>query len=296
MAIRDILVCLDPTDAGEARLRLAASIARDRQARLAGAYLLSQQIPGAPPYGIGIAAPAAAAAIAPGALVGGIPAPGAPPAAPNPAADLADIIEQRFRAALPSGAQGDDWHLFGTGEGEDLVRLAKSFDLIVCGQASPDYPVASGFAAEDVVLGCARPVLVVPYAGAFAQIGRHVLIAWDGTREAVRAVHDALPLIAAGAAATVISVAAREDEFDRWRPDFERLIRHLEHHGVGAKLEETVRGDISIADLLLSRASDFAADLIVAGAYHHSPMREAWLGGVSRELLQRMTVPVLMSH
>ena len=62
MEIRDILVCLDPTDAGEARLRLATSIARDREARLAGAYLLSQQIPGAPPCGIGIAAPAASAA------------------------------------------------------------------------------------------------------------------------------------------------------------------------------------------------------------------------------------------
>jgi nucleotide-binding universal stress UspA family protein len=297
VAIRDVLVCLDPTDAGESRLRLAALIAREHHARLAGAYVLSEQIPGAPSYGLGIPAPVEAAAVAPGALVGGIPAPGVPPAArPNPAADLADIVEQRFRAALPSNQQADDWHIFGTGEAEDMVRLAKSFDLIVCGQASPDYPVASGFGADDVVVSCARPLLVVPYACAFAQIGRRVLIAWDGTREAVRAVHDALPLIGGADAVTVIAAAGQEDEFEPWRPDFERLIRHLEHHGLAAKMEETVRGDLGIADLLLSRASDFGADLIVAGAYHHSPTREAWLGGVSRDLLERMTVPVLMSH
>jgi nucleotide-binding universal stress UspA family protein len=109
-------------------------------------------------------------------------------------------------------------------------------------------------------------------------------------------VHDALPLLGAAEAVTVVTVARDEAGFERWQPHFERLIRHLGQHGVTAKLEEAVRAGLAISDLLLSRASDFGADLIVAGAYHHSPTREAWLGGVSRELLQRMTVPVLMSH
>ena len=296
MPIRDILVCLDPTDAGETRLELALSLAGAHRARLAGAFVLMEAIPGAPPYGgVGIASPGGVAGIPQGTAVAGGPVP-APAPASNPAADLADIVEQRFRAALPPGQYSDDWHVFGSGEGEDLIRLAKSFDLVVCGQDSSDYPVATGFGPEDIVLGCAGPVLVVPYAGAFAQIGRCALIAWDGTREAVRAVHDALPLLRAAESATVISVAAHEGDFERWRPDFDRLIRHLERHGLAANVEETVRGDISVSDLLLSRAADFGADLIVAGAYHHSPAREAWLGGVSRELLERMTVPVLMSH
>jgi nucleotide-binding universal stress UspA family protein len=211
-------------------------------------------------------------------------------------ADLADIVEQRFRAVLPGNQHAGDFHIFGTGEAEELVSLAKSFDLLVFGQASPDYPVAGGFAAEDVVIACGRPLLIVPYAGAFGQIGRRVLIAWDGTREAVRAVHDSLPLLGGAEAVTVVAVATQEAELERWRPNFNRLIRHLGNHGVAATMEETLRSDIAISDLLLSRASDRGADLIVAGAYHHSPTREAWLGGVSRDLLRHMTVPVLMSH
>ena len=73
-------------------------------------------------------------------------------------------------------------------------------------------------------------------------------------------------------------------------------MRHLERHGIGARTEETLRGDIPVSDVLLSRASDLDVDLIVAGAYHHSQLREALVGGVSRELLNHMTVPVLMSH
>lgn len=297
MAIRDVLVSLDPTDAGEERLRLAAAIARQHQARLAGAYLPSELIPGMPPSdGLGVSIPARAMPIPPGTLVTGVPAPEVPPAASNPAGELADIVEQRFRAALPNAQQGDDWQAFGSGEGDELAALAKAFDLVIFGQSSADYPVAAGFGPDDILTACGRPVLVVPYAGAFPAVGKRALIAWDGTREAVRAVHDALPLLEGAEAVTVITVASDEAGFETWRAHFERLVRHLGNHGLSAQLEETMRGDLSISDLLLSRAADFGADLIVAGAYHHSPTREAWLGGVSRDLLQRMTVPVLMSH
>ena len=290
VALRDMLLCLDPTDAGESRLKLAAATARARQVHVAGVFLLSEIIPGfAPDEGFGLAGAGSIAAASPGALLAGEPV-------PNPLAQLAEIAEQRFRAELPAALQTDDWHVLGSGDREELIALAKSFDLVVCGQELPDYPVVTGFGPEDIVLACARPVLVVPNAGTFAEIGRRVLIAWDGTREAVRAVHDSLPLIDAAEAVTVISVADAEADFEKWRPAFDRLIRHLGHHGVSAKMEEEVRSDLAVSDLLLSRASDLGADLIVAGAYHRSPAREAWLGGVSRELLDHMTVPVLMSH
>ena len=124
MALKDILVCLDPTEAGERRLRLAAAIAREHHAHLSAAYLLSEAIPGVPPYeGAGIPA-----------------SPSAPPTtspAPSPSAELADIVEQRFRAEVqPHGIDGD-WHLFGSGGSEELIALSRTMDLVVFGQARP---------------------------------------------------------------------------------------------------------------------------------------------------------------
>jgi len=296
MALHDILVCLDPTDAGERRLGLAAAIAREHRAHLSAAYVVTEEIAGAAPYGgLGIAAPAGAAGLAEGSLVPGMPAP-----APNPdtmrGAALADIIEQRYREAVRlQGAEGD-WHLFGAGEAAELIALLKTADLVVYGQASRDYRVPSGFRPEDIVTACGRPVLVTPYAGIIETVGRRVLIAWDGTREATRALHDALPLLGAAEIVTIVTVRAREASFERDPPGLDRIVCHLERHGIAARAEHTLQGDLPISDVLLSRAADLDADLIVAGAYHHSQFREALLGGVSRELLEHMTVPVLMSH
>jgi nucleotide-binding universal stress UspA family protein len=148
---------------------------------------------------------------------------------------------------------------------------------------------------DHVVTAAGRPV-VIPYAGTFARIGRRVLVAWDGTREANRALHDALPLFGNAEAVTVMHVGTQEADMDRVRPWLERIARHLQRHGVKAQPEESPRGGIPISDVLLSRAADLGADMIVAGAYHHSQLRETLLGGVSRDLLDHMTVPVLMSH
>ena len=300
MELKDILVCLDPTDAGEARLRLAAGIARDHRAHLSAAYVLLQDIAGAPPYGgLGVSAPVGAAGIAEGSLVAGLPLPGAPPAVgpdTSRGAAVAEITEQRFREAVRPHAIEGDWHLFGAGESAELVTLATAVDLVICGQTSPDYRLPTGFHPADIVLACGRPMLVVPYAGDFAAVGRRVLVGWDGTREASRALHDALPLLAKADAVTVITVRTREAAFEHDGPLLGRVVRHLQRHGIAARSEETLRGDLPISDVLLSRAADLDADLIVAGAYHRGQLREALFGGVSRDLLDHMTVPVLMSH
>jgi nucleotide-binding universal stress UspA family protein len=88
----------------------------------------------------------------------------------------------------------------------------------------------------------------------------------------------------------------QQADVEQYRPSVERITGHLQRHGVAVKAEETMRGDLSVPEVLLSRAADFAADLIVSGAYHHSQLREALLGGVIRELLEHMTVPTLLSH
>jgi len=210
-------------------------------------------------------------------------------------AEEAEAVEQRFKAELHlSGLEGD-WHHLDAGEEAELIELAKSFDLMITGQLSPDTRSAA-FAPEHIAVGAARPVLVVPYAGAFDSVGKRVLVAWDGSREAVRAVNDALPLLGEAEAVTVMSVGQRETELERRRTSLERIVGHLQRHAILARLEESVQGGIAVSDVLLSRAADLAADLIVAGLYHHSQLREALIGGVSRDLLQHMTVPIMMSH
>jgi nucleotide-binding universal stress UspA family protein len=298
MAIKDVLVCLDSSEVGERRLRLAAALAREHKAHLAAAYLLSEPgtthgpVYGPGAIGIGIIGPAKS-------HVGEGRADNSnPDRMPDVSqrALLAEGVERHFRETLQPGGTAGDWHLFDAGEGADLISLAMSADLVIVGQHRPDAPAGTEFRPEEIVVACGRPLLVVPYAGTFASIGRRVLIAWDGSREATQAVHDALPLIAGADAVTVVSAAGRESGLEEGHRSLDRIVRHLERHGLSVRREEDALAGLPVCDLLLSRASDLDADLIVAGAYHHSQFREALLGGVSRELLDHMTVPVLMSH
>lgn len=305
MPFKDILVCLDPTAAGEARLRLAAGLASELRAHLSAAYILPEQFAGTPIAGtgydgLGIHAPNESADVAQGSLVAGIPAPAVPPAAEGDYVrrlELIDALEQRFRETSQlDGISGGDWQLFGEGESEDLLAVMRAADLVVYPQNSAEYRLPAGFVPDDLVIAAGRPVLLVPYAGEFAVLGRRVLVAWDGSREAARAAHDALPLLQKAELVTLMTVCEREGDFERHRPGLERMLKNYGRHGIPVRVEETVRGDLAIADVLLSRAGDRDADLIVAGAYHHSQLRESLFGGLTRDLLDRMTVPVLLSH
>jgi nucleotide-binding universal stress UspA family protein len=301
--LKDILVCLDPSPAGEARLRLAAGLASEQRAHLSAVYILPQQEAEAgiaADDGLGFHAPNESADIAPGSLVAGIPAPAAPPAAQGDYArrlELTETVERRFRESLQlDGIAGGDWQLFAAGENADLLALARAADLVIYPQDAGEHRLPAGFAPDALVIAAGRPVLVVPYAGDFAALGRRALVAWDGSREAARAAHDALPLLHQAAQVTLVTVCEREGDFERYRPGLERVLQNYQRHGVPARVEESVRGDLAVADVLLSRAADFDADLIVSGAYHHSQLRESLFGGITRDLLGRMTLPVLLSH
>ena len=288
MSIRDILVCLDSSAAGETRLRLALALARSRKAKLTALYVLPEPRVEAPPIGLGPAPPSTAPWTA-----------GPPPAADSPREpERAEEAERLFRGELGSGGIEGEWYLLDERALSEVVDYANTVDLTILGQQSSDAPAdtAGAFAPDTVVTEVGRPVLIVPYAGKFETVGRHALIAWDGSREAARALNDALPLLAGAEAVTVLHIGADESQLRGARPALDRVVRHLRRHGIEARGEEAPRGDVAVADLLLSRAADLDADMIVAGAYHRSPLREALLGGVSRELLRHMTVPVLMSH
>jgi nucleotide-binding universal stress UspA family protein len=301
MSLKDILVCLDPTAAGEARLRLAAGLASELHAHLSAVYILPEQfgdtpIAGAGYDGLGFHAPGESADVAEGSLVAGIPAPAAPPAVRGDYArrlELTDALQQRFRETLQlDGIAGGDWQLFAAGESEDLLAVMRAADLVIYPQGSAEYRLPAGFAPDDLVIAAGRPMLLVPYAGEFAALGRRVLVAWDGSRAA----HDALPLLRKAERVTLLTISERNADFERHRPGLERMLRNYQRHGIAAQAEEALSDGDAISDALLSCAADRSTDLIVAGAYHHSQLRESLLGGVTRNLLERAAVPVLLSH
>ena len=296
MALKDILVGVDPSTAGEGRLKLALNLVRPHQAHITACYIMREEHAAPSPILAGVPVnPGPGILVAPQAgptLGDTVPTPISPA---SREAERAEQVEELFRTELRAHGLGGEWHLLSPGETAVFIDLAKSFDLTILGQLSPEIR-STGFRPDEIVIATGRPVLVVPYAGAFDTVGRRALVAWDGTREAARAANDALPLLENAEAVTVMFVGARETALEEHHPSIERMVHHLQRHGIAARAEETLQGDLRISDVLLSRAADLAVDLLVAGAYHHSQLREALVGGVSRELLDHMTVPVLMSH
>ncbi len=179
-----------------------------------------------------------------------------------------------------------------------LVRHAHCSDLTVLTQADPnaDGSRDAQEMVEQVVLQSARPTLILPYAGHYDGPGSNVLVAWDDSREAARAIADALPLLRRAKRVQVTSwneAGARPDK--TIRPRLDAVQRWLLWQGVTAdvRVEST---DIGIAEAMLSRAADLGIDMMVMGAYGHARWAERVLGGATRGLLSAMTVPVVMSH
>jgi nucleotide-binding universal stress UspA family protein len=208
--------------------------------------------------------------------------------------------EQRFRALcdrlrLASFASEVD---AAEEAGRALLRRAPLHDLVVLGQPDPSAPEASRRRAvvEEVVLHSPRPTLLLPYAGRFDDIGRTVLLAWDGSHGAARAAADALPLLRRAQSVQVVM-------FDRGAGDSGAIDQSpvrgvaawLGRHGVPANAEVRFLST-DPGNALLSQAADIGADLLVMGSWGHSPWAERLIGGATRTVLASMTVPVLTSR
>ncbi|UUX95034.1 universal stress protein [Aquabacterium sp. J223] len=170
-----------------------------------------------------------------------------------------------------------------------IVRGAFTADLLVLGQHDKAARGPQGTPAnfvESVVIDIGRPAIVVPYAGSFRDVGGQVLVAWKPTRESARAVTAALPLLKRARAVHVAS----------WGDDPREVEPLLLAHGVQARYHAEGEPPRHLAEAVLSRAADFDADLIVMGCYGHGRAREWVLGGVSRGVLDAMTVPALLAH
>jgi nucleotide-binding universal stress UspA family protein len=184
-----------------------------------------------------------------------------------------------------SASLADAAHTFG--------KLSRRFDLSVVGQAEPE-KTARNMIIEAALFDSGRPVLVIPYIQREGFKLDRVMVCWDGSRSAARAVADALPLLVRAKQVEIVLVSSESAKSDEILGA--DIAHHLARHGLKVELRRIVSADVDATNMLLSHAADIGSDLLVMGGYGHSRLREFVLGGVTRGMLASMTLPTLMSH
>jgi nucleotide-binding universal stress UspA family protein len=174
-----------------------------------------------------------------------------------------------------------------------FAQVARRFDISVVAQAQREQGATDELIIEGALFESGRPVIVVPYIQKSGLTLERVLACWDGGRTAARAIADAMPFLERAKAVDLVIVAEerKNDEITGVR-----MSEHLTRHGVAVSVKRIAKGDLAVQDVILSYAADSGADFMVMGGYGHSRLREFILGGVTRGILNSMTVPVLMSH
>jgi nucleotide-binding universal stress UspA family protein len=279
MSVKTILVHVDDGASATSRVEVAARVASDVGARLIGAYLV-------PTTEI---TPSVAALIPKDVLAQRLEETGR----------AQNAAEATFRKAAAEAALAVEWRAPAGPPLEAALAHGRYCDLMVLGQPNAD-DVFSTFGNElltAALLGLGRPILAVPYIGFKGAIGKRVLVATDCGREAVRAIGDAWFLVErARDVKILVGATDRSDRTSTFGQARERLAGWFGDHGLHADVERYDAEPGDRGEWLLSRAADFAADLIVMGGYGHPRTREIVLGGMTRTMLRTMTVPVLMSH
>lgn len=267
---KEILVHLDGGERDAMRIRVALSIAQRSKGRLTGLFARTERL-----------GPAVVARRASDAFE----------------ADAAKS-EQQFQAATAQAQIPVRWWRLAHGETghvlHETVACARFHDLVVLGQHH-DGKDAPEELVEHVILQSGRPTLILPSAGEYKSIGANVVIAWNAGREAARALHDSLPLILDKAQVEIVTVRPQQPRPDGVALPPLSIHDHLAAHGISVTREVLAGEDIGVMDLLLSRAFDQGADLLVMGAHggYHLPF---FKGSGTRHILRHMTLPVLMAN
>ena len=258
MAYKDILIYLEASPGAEDRLRLAATLAQTHLARLIGVDASDES-----------------------ALVGAW-------------GDRALQIRPAFEATVKdAGLLG---HFIGVDAEPALGSdFAHCVDLIVASRPEGEArKLVREEVPDRVLIEAGGPILILPQDWPYGPLGKNIVIAWNASREAARAVHDAMPLLEKANKVTIFSFSSRAHGF---RASAERLSDHLLRHGVVAHISDwTDTGDVSALEALFASLDTQDADLIVAGAFSHSRLFETLFGGVSQDLLRQPTAPIFMSH
>lgn len=280
MSYKNLLVHVDHQPSCEARLDAALALARAHEAHLAALCLIAQ--PFVPPA-VGIEIPSSViekqreeALKSARELVSRVEA----------TATKADVpIETRYEVSL-----SDSWS-------DSFARHARHADLSIVGQPKPSEgdPNAE-IIAHASFMNSGRPALIIPWIGTQNMPPKNVLVAWDGSREAARAVNDSLPMLTAARTVWVVTIDAGKLGTRLGQSPGIDVATHLARHGIRVELKALHGDGMSVGEVLLNEVMDSGADLIVMGGYGHSRLRELVLGGATRFMLAHMTVPLLMAH
>jgi nucleotide-binding universal stress UspA family protein len=276
--IKDIVLHLSTRASKDATIDYAVSVAAAFEAHLTGvAFALDPFVP--PAMGVGDFTPA-----------GWIDEERAQGQAAAKAAGT------RFEEAARRNGIAFNSHLIDSslaGAGDLFSEIASHFDLSIVRQAEPGKAPLEELVIEGALFDSGRPVLVVPYIQKGVLKLDRALVCWNGSRNAARAIGDAMPFLHRAKAVEVLIVTGEGNTGDEI-PGAD-IGEHLARHGLEVEVERVAsKGEVS--DIILSHAADASADLLVMGGYGHSRLREFILGGVTRGILRTMTVPVLLSH
>jgi nucleotide-binding universal stress UspA family protein len=234
--------------------------------------------------------------VIPGTVMGGIPS------------DLIEVQREenakaareaasRFEAAAKAAAVSAEVRILDAsvaGAADLFGRMARRFDIAVVGQARPGEGAAEELLIEGALFESGRPVVVVPHTQTRPITLEHVLVCWDGSRPATRAIADALPFQRRAKAIEIIAVSGERGKGGELVGT--NMARHLARHGLAVTLKRVAAGNTDVPSAIRAEAQEIGADFMVMGGYGHSRLREFILGGVTRTVLTSSTVPVLMSH
>ena len=272
--IKDVLVHLDSTAAGRERMDYAFNIAATHGARLTGAHVLAPV--DVPPYYRPSAVERASENME------------------RHAREDATASEALFRTRAAKASIPTLWRSLEGGLAHRICELARSADIVILGQyeaeGSPErHPL---YLADDVVVGCGRPVVVTPDEIGDAADLKRALLGWDGSREAVRAIHDVLPLlVVAHSQVDIVVVDQHEPELDPTD-----LLDHLARHGIAVDASQHIHSHRSAGSTLVEQLNARKFDLLVMGAYGRPAWLEFLFGGATKSALTHATTPVLVSH
>jgi nucleotide-binding universal stress UspA family protein len=273
MSFKSITICLDSRNDASERLDFALKLARQHEAHLTGMYMTYVPVIYYDPYG----------------QWGPIMNQWETEAKKKYEVTKALALKEAEKEGISF-----DWVGYRSSEMSSALAHARGYDLTILAQRdTSDYDTDFGHDFyEGFVLKLGRPVLYLPHHRPLPTKIERVMIAWDGSREATRAINDALPILKLAKQIRVVTIAEESKDASH-KVD---IKTYLSRHGLAIELEHPESSDMSPAKKLLSRSSELKADLLVMGAYGHHRLTELVLGGTTREILKDMTLPVLMSH